>query len=230
MNKYEDKIISLLKVLIFLAFTFLVVGVVISEFFFTLDIEKFTAGATASQIAMVIYGLMLIGFNLTIIKKLLKGKLNKESIWKALKLTLGVFLANFLIASLLVKSTIVSDTTTNAITSGTLMGMFILPVIIAPFVEELVFRAGIKYALVDKGGWKPIYYIIISSVLFGALHWQPGRFGLFTVGVTGLMGILYSRNYVKNDNILIPIMSHMFYNGFTVLVAIFLVPLVEHLI
>lgn len=230
MIKYKKQIISLIKTgVLFGAFHF-IVGLGIFKAMLALNFEPFVAGASAAQIALVFYGLSLVRFNFNILIEMVKGKLNKETVWKGIRLTLLVFLANFAMATLLVKTSFTSDATHGALTSGTLMGTFILPIFIGPIVEEFVFRGAIKKALVDKGGWKPIYYILISSIIFGLPHWQPGRFGIFTVGLTTLMGVIYSTAYIKTDNILIPTISHMFYNGFTITVALTLLPMVEHLL
>ena len=228
--KYKNQGFSLIKTGVLFGVFHFIVGVGIFKVLLALNLEPFVAGASAAQIALVLFGLSLINFDFNTLIGMVKGKLNKETIWKGIKLTLLVFLANFAMASLLVKTSFASDATQGALTSGTLMGTFILPIFIGPIIEEFVFRGAIKKALVDKGGWKPIYYILISSIIFGLPHWQPGKFGIFTVGLTTFMGIIYSTAYIKTDNILIPTISHMFYNGFTIAVALILLPLVEHLL
>lgn len=85
--------------------------------------------------------------------------------------------------------------------------------ILAPIVEEFVFRGVILHRLIGKtsvwGG------ILISSLLFGILH----------VDIIGafLFGIITSLLFIKTGNLLIPIIMHMLNNTIAV-VLMFVAP------
>lgn len=104
-----------------------------------------------------------------------------------------------------------SNTTGSMVTAGVLAAA-IMPVIVAPILEELAFRAGLKRVLVDNSSWRPYQYVIISSLMFGLLHFQPGSYTITVLILTTFMGVIHAILYLKTKNILVPIMSHMIYN------------------
>lgn len=91
--------------------------------------------------------------------------------------------------------------------SGSIMNLIfqcIAAVLLAPFVEESIFRGVILNRLSLK--FKTSTSIIISSVLFGIIHGQLAAFGAILFGIT--MSILY----LKNKNILVNISAHILNN------------------
>ncbi len=85
-------------------------------------------------------------------------------------------------------------------------GMLIIPIIIAPLLEELIFR----YLLYRKNLKAPYGTItaVISSVLFGLIH---GQSMIMTVPLI-LNGLTYCLVYKKTDSIWISIITHGLYN------------------
>ena len=80
----------------------------------------------------------------------------------------------------------------------------VLTIILAPIVEELVFRGVLLRWL---GSRFNIYIaIIVTSLIFGVLHDTGGIFSAIIFGVC--MSVLY----VKTNNIFVPILAHMFNN------------------
>jgi CAAX protease family protein len=78
---------------------------------------------------------------------------------------------------------------------------FIYMVIVAPILEELIFRGIILDGLLKK--YSPIMSILISSILFGIVHLSPWSF------VTGLiMGIFMGWVYYKSKSLLATIIIH----------------------
>lgn len=229
-RKIKRPLIEIIKAGGFFYLFHYIIGVEIFKILLKLNMQPFAAGALAAQTALVVYGLILFHFNKNEIKKIFKKKITKEVVWKGIKLTLLVFLANFLIASIIVRNSLSSDVTQAAVESKTLLGTFLIPIIVAPIIEEFVFRGALKHALVDRGRLKPFVYVILSSIIFAIPHWQPGPFGVFTVGITAIMGVIYSVAYIKTNNIYVPIVSHIVYNAYTIVVALTILPLVEHLI
>ena len=89
---------------------------------------------------------------------------------------------------------------------------FIASVIIAPFLEESVFRLSIR-KIVPNNKW---LYIIISGISFGLLHvignisvWSDW---LYLVPYS-IPGLIFAYTLVKSDNIFVPISLHTIHNG-----------------
>lgn len=93
----------------------------------------------------------------------------------------------------------------------------------AAFGEEIIWRGYImKYAAQfmgdDKKAW--IFSLIITSVLFGALHYYQGPAGMIKTGVAGLfLGTVYILN--GKQNLWLNILIHGFVDTIS-LIAIFL--------
>lgn len=185
----------------------------------TMGVSQTISGTLSSQMSIIIYGLALFNFNKDVITDKLKNKLTFEAFWNGIKLTIIVLIINVIISTLFIQSSEIPEKTQSVLERNSFLMTFFFPVIIAPIAEELAFRAGLKYVLVDKACWKPWTYIILSSIIFGLLHWSPGIMGLSHVLLTGLMGVTYSIVYFKTDNIYTPIVSHMLYNGLVITVA-----------
>ena len=83
---------------------------------------------------------------------------------------------------------------------------FLLAVIWAPLVEELVFRSSIRTFLKNK-----VAFVIIASILFGLLHATTEN-GLFNIIITALpyiaLGACFSCSYTKTNNIWLNIFMH----------------------
>ena len=76
--------------------------------------------------------------------------------------------------------------------------------ILAPIMEELIFRYGILGSLKEKG---PILAIGVSSVLFGVMHMN-----IIQGGYACLMGIVLGYLYWKTNNINTSILLHISVN------------------
>lgn len=83
--------------------------------------------------------------------------------------------------------------------------VFVLAVIIAPVVEELVFRAGIFRFL--QGRFSMTAAVLISSVLFGLVH---GHF-MSLPGLT-MVGVALAIAYHRTGDIRVPIIFHALFN------------------
>ena len=215
-----SKLSYLMQALLSLAFFILVFGTGISWALETIGIPFAQSATIASQASIMLYAFWLYQFNGEEIKKELKDKINFSTFWNGVKLTILVLLCNILVGTVFpINSSEIPEQTQKIIENNSLVMTVILPVIIAPVFEELVFRAGLKRLLVDKGSWSKLSYVIVSSLIFGLLHYSPGWSGLAHVSLTALMGIIYSTVYLKTENIGIPIASHMLYNGLVVTLA-----------
>lgn len=205
--------------IIALLFSSFVFGVGLVWALQTMGVSPTISGTLSSQMSIIIYGLALFNFNKNVIIDRFKNKLTFEAFWNGIKLTIIVLIINIIISTLFIQSSEIPEQTQSIVERNSFLMTFLFPVIVAPIAEELAFRAGLKYVLVDKAGWKSWTYIILSSVIFGLLHWSLGIMGFAHVLLTGLMGTTYSIVYLKTDNIYTPIISHMLYNGLVITVA-----------
>ena len=93
-------------------------------------------------------------------------------------------------------------------------------VIIAPFIEELVFRRGLRNIINNN-----TLFILVSGLVFGGLHIITGY-----SGITDLLylipycfpGLVFAYILTKTDNILIPISIHLLHNGILISWQIFI--------
>lgn len=93
----------------------------------------------------------------------------------------------------------------------------IITVLIAPILEEIVFRKIIFGALYKRMNF--ILAGIISAVIFGLIHLDPTHLLIYTA-----MGLVFAYLYVKTKRIIVPIIAHAGMNGIVVLIQTFLTP------
>ncbi|MBS1571880.1 MAG: CPBP family intramembrane metalloprotease [Bacteroidetes bacterium] len=87
------------------------------------------------------------------------------------------------------------------------MAMVVMTVILAPILEEIVFRGIILKGMLNKGV-NPKKAIFISALVFGVIHGYPWQLvGAFFLGL--VLGLVYE----KTNSLLIPILLHAFNNG-----------------
>lgn len=91
--------------------------------------------------------------------------------------------------------------------------LFILACILAPIVEEFTFRGVILNRLRKR--WGTLVAVIVSSVLFGILHFETAIVGAI------LFGVLLAVLYLKTNNILVTISVHFFNNLLANLLSFF---------
>lgn len=86
----------------------------------------------------------------------------------------------------------------------------VFAVVLAPLVEEIIFR-GAFYRFF-KGQTSVLNAQIISGAFFAAIH-----FNLMSLLPLLLIGVLLARLYEKEGNILLPMLFHAYWNGFSLL-------------
>lgn len=95
----------------------------------------------------------------------------------------------------------------------TYLSLFLVTAVLAPILEETVFRG---FVLTSLTKWFPVpLAVLISAVAFGAAHLTPRDFPQLTA-----LGILLGFTYVRSRNLLTPMMIHGAWNG-TVLTLLF---------
>ena len=111
------------------------------------------------------------------------------------------------------KSIEAMNTGSKNIAGGNALGTFMIAVVCAPIIEELLFR-GIVFQSIRKFG--PAWIaILISSVLFGAYHMN-----IVQAVYATLMGIVAAIIYEKKKNLAFPIFVH-FSNNFVAMLQSF---------
>ncbi len=95
---------------------------------------------------------------------------------------------------------------------GVLLGFFAI-VVVAPIVEELLFRGYLQTALTRR--MKPWMAIAISSTVFGAIHFQPLAFPILA-----LLGAVFGYLYHRTGSLKVNIALHMANNAFAFLALV----------
>lgn len=86
----------------------------------------------------------------------------------------------------------------------------IIGVVIAPIVEEFLFRGILLYKLSLKWGIKR--GIIVSSIFFGVLHYE-------VIGGV-ILGVFFSLIFLKTKSLFIPMMLHMIINSVSYIISL----------
>ena len=162
MNSFGSQLrkFSYLIVAVFvLLLSMLVAGYLLIEPLEKLGMRQMLSGAIASQSAILLFGLIVFGFNKTEMLKPFK-EFNFKIFWYGVRATVLILFINVLITSIFPQgSGDTPSTTQNIIQDQSFMITFLLPVVVAPIAEEFAFRAGLKYLLIDKGKWHKASYI-----------------------------------------------------------------------
>ena len=136
----------------------------------------------------------------------------------------GAGIISTIITSILGMDLLVSENqaTINLLLGSSPVMMFIGAVILAPIVEESIFRLGIKKVIQNK----PLF-IIISGFVFGLMHVFPTNLGLVLVLTQSIVyvstGITLAYMYEKNNNIYFVIIVHVLNNLLGLLATLILI-------
>ena len=89
-------------------------------------------------------------------------------------------------------------------------------IIIAPIIEEIVFRLAPKKAFTKK-----MPYIIYSGLLFGGLHLltSSSLIELLYIIPYSALGMAFAKSFYESDNIFASITTHMLHNTLAVAIA-----------
>lgn len=119
----------------------------------------------------------------------------------------------------------VSITASNSPSLATIGLLFLGVAVIAPALEELIFRNGIQKLLALRTG--PLPAIAITSTIFAVLHVPAyGGFGTPLAGLFLPLGIIFTGSvvfgtlYWRTQNIVVAIVSHGLFNGVVLLYAV----------
>lgn len=88
----------------------------------------------------------------------------------------------------------------------------------APFIEEFIFRKMLRKIIDNK-----YLYIILSGLLFGAMHCIIGGFNTYEVLYIipyGIMGMAFAYLYYESSNIFIPMTFHFMHNLIVLIISL----------
>ena len=83
--------------------------------------------------------------------------------------------------------------------------------LVAPLVEELVFR-GYIYTVIE-GVWGVAVAVLASGLLFGAIHFPQLHPGYFQMGLLCVVGIVFSWARARTGTLLASVLLHFGYNA-----------------
>jgi membrane protease YdiL (CAAX protease family) len=89
---------------------------------------------------------------------------------------------------------------------GGVTPLALLPVLIAPLAEELLFRSAIRTVFGDLGA---VQFVLLSSAVFGVQHVTNG---LREAGLKFGNGVLYGTVFVLTGSVVPPFLAHLGYN------------------
>ena len=98
---------------------------------------------------------------------------------------------------------------------GKLIPSFIAFALLAPLVEELIFR-GLLYGWIESR-WGSIVALVVSSLTFAGAHYEPAHIVLVLP-----LGFLFGWLRRRTNSLLPSLVSHVVNNGFAVLSAAYL--------
>ncbi|WP_164670255.1 CPBP family intramembrane glutamic endopeptidase [Virgibacillus doumboii] len=93
----------------------------------------------------------------------------------------------------------------------------IVPALIAPIMEELIFRKIIFGSIYKRTNF--FIAAILSSIIFGIIHLEPVHILIYTA-----MGFVFAFLYVQTKRIIVPIIVHMLMNSIVVIFQYMLDP------
>ena len=128
-----------------------------------------------------------------------------------------MIISNYLIIIFSPVKTATNEESVRSIIRSTPIIAFIFTCIIAPFLEELIFRKSFKDAIKSK--W---LFILTSGIVFGALHVVnniESLYGLLYLAPYSFLGIAFALTYYETDNIFSSIFIHFFHNTLVVLLS-----------
>ena len=162
------------------------------------------------------------GFQLTLDWRITKRQLGLIT-GSAVGLVVMLFVVGVILTVLVGHATVSQNQASinQTLATGTLtrIAMFFLAVVIAPLIEETMFR-GIVMNTWFKGNK---YYadVLLSAVLFGVFH-TTADLSFATVTPYVVMGAVFALIYRKTGNLAVNIYTHMLYNAIVVSVSLFI--------
>ena len=175
------------------------------------NVSSFTLGETTittTGIAMILSGIAMIWhlIHFKYVKFNLKsfGEVPGKTIWLSIPLIVaGMFFIN-LCSEFLGLPDLMQDTFLAM--SRNIFGIISIT-IMAPLVEELLFRGAIQGYMLRKG-MKPLHAILIASAIFGIIHMNP-----IQIPFAFAIGIIFGWLYYRTGSVVPGIIGHFINNS-----------------
>ena len=226
-NAYGKRAIKAILVIIFYLFTYSYPY----EISYALGINIDKLGILTKSIYLSTYEFAILAVIIYVYRKELITSFKdfkkniKEYINKYFKYWFLILALMFISNSIVTHFTVAETATNQEIIMDTLgkAPIYILftTIIIAPLLEELIFRFCIK-KIIPKPS---IIYILVSGLLFGSMHvilTMTDITDLLFIIPYSIPGIVFAYLYNKTDNIFIPAGIHFIHNGSLMLLQIIL--------
>lgn len=183
---------------------------------------------TAKTIYSICYEASILAIIIALIhKELFKNwqdfKKNKQTYFqkyfKYWFLLLGLMMiSNFIVMSITQNGIAENEQTIRDMMQTNPIYIYISGVLIAPFLEELVFRFGLRKIFKTD-----TLFIIISGLVFGALHvvtTDPELIDYLYIIPYAIPGFIFAYIYTRSKNIFTTICMHFFHNGLLVCIQL----------
>lgn len=224
-NEYKNKLDAFMKrllIYILFFFTYIYVPSIFASFFYLkLGLSEITSSLIGDSIYLVIL--------IFIFRKMLKEKIKdyKDNFSKyfgyALKYwgigLIVLFISNLILNTLVFNGEIAQNEALNrSLISSNVFSGAILVVFVAPFIEEMIFRYGLRNVV-----GKNKYFPLISAIVFGLPHALTGitsYLELLYVIPYGALGYAFAYIYNKTDNILVNMSMHMLHNFMCIVIIL----------
>lgn len=207
-----------------LLLTIVFTGLYFTQFF----LPSLVSNVIVALIMEVVYYVAVFGFGIYVYNKRIKrdGEAFKKNIGTYLKYALKMWGIMFLLSYVAVILRLVLGGEVVTANQAGLNEMPIwyvgpLAVIWAPFVEELLFRIGLRRFVKND-----VVYIALSAIIFGLLHTFSSETGIYNIIVQSLqymvMGGVMAYAYSKTNNMFVNISIHAFQNALGILLMLFM--------
>lgn len=206
-----------------IAYIFKLVGINYNDF------NYFDYACLNTFIELIMFVVVLLFYKKYLKKDLVLFKLNKKDYIKKiisyflifLVVKYGVALLSSLLLVMLGSDLVTSENQETVVTLAKTMPfmMMISTSLLAPFVEEGIFRLGIKKVINNK-----YLFILVSGLVFGFMHIFPTELPLYVALIESLnyvtMGLLLAYIYNETDNIYVVVIIHALNNLLSMLMIL----------
>lgn len=206
-----------------IAYIFKLVGINYSDF------NYIDYACLNTFIELIMFVVVLLFYKKYLKKDLVLFKLNKKDYIKKiisyflifLIVKYGVALFSSLLLVMLGSDLVTSENQETVVTLAKTLPfmMMISTSLLAPFVEEGIFRLGIRKVINNK-----YLFILVSGLIFGFMHIFPTELPLYVALIESLnyvtMGLLLAYIYNETDNIYVVVIIHALNNLLSMLMIL----------
>ena len=206
-----------------IAYIFKLVGINYSDF------NYIDYACLNTFIELIMFVVVLLFYKKYLKKDLVLFKLNKKDYIKKiisyflifLVVKYGVALFSSLLLVMLGSDLVTSENQESVVTLAKTLPfmMMISTSLLAPFVEEGIFRLGIKKVINNK-----YLFILVSGLIFGFMHIFPTELPIYVALIESLnyvtMGLLLAYIYNETDNIYVVVIIHALNNLLSMLMIL----------